>query len=573
MTTDLSVGDLIQRLHALNSARLPSSSSPATSPRTSPSKLSSVSAFHIHPTFSPRLLSTVTARAGLPSLPPPPAPAQPLSKPVRHQQSDRFIQALLARHEQSNTTSPPKTPAAATATTQSSDVATPATPAAAAGTAAASPVPSPSALSSPSSISAAAGRLLLNSLIVRYTGTALPLKRSPARSVGRKSQIANLTATEPRPLPSERASPAPPPPVPSFSTPQPPPPASSSSTTASSRHHRQLFTRSSSTITPASSSSSVSSSPPSSSSTASTVSSRPKRSASTAGSTARQRASVEVEKAQLKAAAEAARNAARATEMAASLLIHATTGGRLQEEETQQGALPTSTAEVDKVGKRERLSNATQTSHPGADELLRLSSAGEQQSLSKQSHSDGQQQQQQSKRRRTASPGQRNGKAASRVVQLGRKRKQHNDDNSVQYRKRQTIHPSVTAASSKHSKREADECRDGDTSGDSADDTDGSGGRSYYSDSSVDSDHNLSHSIPPLPLPVSKADTLLAATRSASFATRLSSPLLTISGIAAPGMAVVGSASFGEPVLSGGPAPLARTSSRGSRLRASPLLN
>ena len=568
MTTDVSLGELIQRLHALGSAIQPtsSSSSSAASLRPSPAKPASVSAFHIHPTFSPSLLSTVAARAGLPPLAPP-AASQPPSPSIRHHQSDRFIQALLARHEQSLASS---TIAKLPAAVQSPDAATPATPAARSSAADAS------VLSPSTSSSAAAGRALLHSLILRYTGSALPQKRSPARSSSRKhSTHSQSPTTDTGAPPSERSSSPSPSSLLSPSLPVPPP--SSSSSSLSSRHHRQLFTRSSSSVTPTT----ISSSPSSSAASQSAVQ-RPKRSSSSAGSTARQRASVEVEKAQLKAAAEAARNAARSTEMAASLLINAT-GSRAAAADSQP---PSSSTENEKVRKRERLSSSLDTAQPGARELLRLSSAGDKPSLDKQR--DASSLQQQPKRRRTERAGQTEGKTAAQTARPGRKRKERSDDNGAHYnnKRRQAVKSAAAkpaAGKTSHTRVEqradveqysAD--KNTDTSGDSADeDTDGSGERSYYSyDSEVESDNDHSRTSAPLTRADSRGASLLAAGRSSSFASRLSSPLMVMSGtISSSPVSVVSSASFAVPALSSGPTPLARTSSRGGRLRGSPLLS
>ena len=572
MTSDVSLGELIQRLHSLGSSPQPAVS-PSGSLRTSLSHSSSVSSFHIHPTFSPTLLSTVTARAGLPPLTPPTPSthSEPSATAIRQLQSDRFVKALLARHERSIAATTAKSSTA----TQSPDSSTPATPAA--GTPFVSDA---SVLSPPSSSSAAAGRALLHSLILRYTGSALPQKRtrSPIRSSSSRkpSPQTKSTGTQVRPASAEQ----PPTSSPSSSSPSltVPPPSSSSSASSSSasRHHRQLFTRSSSSITPVSVSFSASSTSTSSTSSSQSTPSRPKRSSSTSGSTARQRASIEVEKAQLKAAAEAARIAARATTMAASLLINAT-GSRLAEESRSHSQL--SIVEDGKGRKRERLSGASESVQPGAHELLHLSSAGDNLSLNKQRDTSGLQQ---PKRRKAEKPRLSQSKTAARAGRPGRKRKEAGEDGGARPSKRRPVtsaaartshaQAAVAAAEAAAEDEQADGTeysvvRNGDTSGDSADDdTDGSSGRSYDSyDSEVESNNEHSSTLLPLKKADSRGASLLAASRSSSFASRLSTPLMA-SGL------LVSSASFGLPVLSSGPTPLARTSSRG-RVRGSPLLN
>ena len=560
MTSEVSLSELIQRLHALGSSSQPAVASPSASLRSSPGK-SPVSAFHIHPTFSPSLLSTVTSRAGLPSLTPPPADSQHTSPAIRHQQPEKFLQALLARHERAKS-------ATATAAQSTAETSAPATPAASPR----APDASAPSLSSPSpSSSAAAGRALLHSLILRYTGSALPQKRarSPTRSASSRkpSPHAKSATTEvraPSTEPPRSSSP------PSFLSPSTvPPPSSSAALSAASRHHRQLFTRSSSSIgsveVPVSVTVLTSSMSPSQSPVPVT---RPKRSSSSAGSTARQRASVEVEKAQLKAAAEAARIAARATEMAASLLINAT-GGRRAEEREQEYSSQYHVAEGGKARKRDRLTSAVETAQPDAQDLLRLSSANGQQPFTTVSDTDGLQQH---KKRKAGKQGRTEGNTATQRGRAGRKRKERGSDTDAGHRKRRSNHsmPAVRkTTTNKRAEERADdeyaEVRNGDTSGDSADDNTDDSHYSY--DSEAELDGELSH----IPVALTKADSrgasLLAASRSSSLASLLANPLMALSSLTAPTVSLV-------PVMSSGPTPLARTASRGGgRMRASPLLN
>lgn len=244
-------------------------------------------------------------------------------------------------------------------------------------------------------------------------------------------------------------------------------------------------------------------------------------------------------------AAEAARNAAQATTLAASLLLNA----------TQHSATPLD-AEAGVQVKRERLSGALDTAPPGAVELLRLSSAGEQAASAQRNTSAAQQ----SKRR----------KGDSAATAAGRKRKPRVDDSGARATKRRAAKPA--AASKRQSQAAEQRVHDeydaidegGDTS-DSAESSTDDSGRSYES---YDSDDSHSHTLQHLTKADSHGASLLSAARSNSLAAaaRLSSPLMH-------NVALVNSASFGLPGLSSGLTPLARSSSRGGRLRGSPLLN